>query len=177
MGRKTISFGLSKKSIENAIKELRDYKEELNKKVEEFTVELAKKGEIVALKCIEESPLGKTITLRSEKTVDETGCKVILIATGKTIENEGYAPFNTLLAVEFGAGIHHNPKQNPKSQEMGYGVGTFPGQTHAYEDGWYYVGKDDKIHYTRGVKATMPMYNATVEIAEKIQETAKEVFG
>lgn len=177
MGKK-ISFKLSPKGIKDAIKELEEYRAELNKKVEKFTEELARKGEMVALQKVEESPLGrKTITFRSEKTVSETGCKVILIATGKTFESENYAPFNTLLAVEFGAGIHHNPEPNPKANEMGYGVGTFPGQVHAFEDGWYYLGTDDKWHYTHGVKATMPMYSASVEIAEKVKETAKEVFG
>lgn len=178
MGKKVISFGLSQKSIKEAIRQIEEYKEELNQKVVEFTEALAKKGELVALSKIEESPLGrKTITLRSETTQEDAGCKVIIVATGQTFSSEDYPSFNTLLAVEFGSGIHHNPEPNPKANELGYGVGTFPGQTHAFEDGWYYLGEDDKWHYTHGVKATMPMYSATVEIANKIQETAKEVFG
>ena len=82
-----------------------------------------------------------------------------------------------MLLVEFGAGIHYNANANPKAGEMGCGVGTFPGQIHAFEDGWYYWGEDKKWHYTHGTKATMPMYSASVAIREKVRECAKEVFG
>ena len=43
------SFGLSVKSIQNAIEEIEDYQRSLNKKVEEFVTELSKYGRIVAM--------------------------------------------------------------------------------------------------------------------------------
>lgn len=101
---------------------------------------------------------------------------LLSILEDRTIKG-GHGYVSTLLIVEFGAGIHYNSKGNPKADEMGYGVGTFPGQIHAFEDGWYYWGEDEKWHYTHGIKATMPMYNASVAIREKVQECAKEVFG
>lgn len=168
---KKISFGLSVKSIQNAIEEIEDYQRSFNKKVEEFVTELSKYGRIVAMEKVQESPLGKTVTLRCETTPEEMGCKAILIATGELKQAEGHEPFSTLLAIEFGAGIFHNKVPNPKANEMGYGVGTFPGQVHAFEDGWYYLGDDDKWHYTHGVKATMPMYNASVEMAKNAIST------
>lgn len=174
---KKISFGLSVKSIQNAIKEIEDYQRSFNKKVEEFVTELSKYGRIVAMEKVQESPLGKTVTLRCEATPEEMGCKAILIATGELKQTEGHEPFSTLLAIEFGSGIFHNKVPNPKANEMGYGVGTFPGQIHAFEDGWYYLGDDDKWHYTHGVKATMPMYNASVEMAKNAKRIAREVFG
>ena len=79
---KKISFGLSVKSIQNAIEEIEDYQRSFNKKVEEFVTELSKYGRIVAMEKVQESPLGKTVTLRCETTPEEMGCKAILIATG-----------------------------------------------------------------------------------------------
>ena len=103
---------------------------------------------------------------------------VILIAAGKTVEVEDREPFYTLLAIEFGAGIYYNSgNENPKANDFGLGVGTYPGQIHAFEDGWYYLGDDNQWHYTHGVKAAMPMYNATMEIINQYKQIAREVFS
>ena len=83
-----------------------------------------------------------------------------------------------MLAVEFGAGIFYNSEENPKAPELGFGVGTYPGQIHAFEDGWYYW--DDKTEtwrYAHGIKATMPMYNAEQQIIQQYVKIAMEVFG
>lgn len=177
MGKHTIKMSLSVDSINEAIRQIEQYKTDFNKKVELLTERIAELGKTVAFQRVEESPLGKTVILHSETTASDAGCKAVLIATGQTYESDGFAPFNTLLAIEFGAGIHYNAIPNPKANEMGYGVGTFPGQVHAFEDGWYYLGNDDKWHYTHGVKATMPMYSATVAIIKDVRKIAREVFG
>lgn len=173
---KRISMSLSHESIQNAVKEIRQYKSDLNKKCEELCRRLTAEGIQIAQAHIGESPLGNTITLRSEITPERAGCNAILFAVGKIEQAKGYAPFNTLLAVEFGTGIHYNKTENPKAKEYGLGVGTFPGQIHAFEDGWYYFGKDEKWHYTHGVKATMPMYYAGKEIRGKLISIARDVF-
>ena len=54
---------------------------------------------------------------------------------------------------------------------------SFPGQTHAFEDGWYYPDENGEWHYTHGTKATMPMYNASTEMLLNIRKIAREVFG
>lgn len=89
-----------------------------------------------------------------------------------------FAPFSILLAIEFGAGVHFNPTKNPLvGSKFPYGVGTFPGQTHAYDDMWWYWNeKEQKWMPTHGVKATMPMYKAGKDIRSKIIKTAKEIF-
>ena len=102
----------------------------------------------------------------------------ILIATGKTVTSEDREPFYTLLAVEFGAGIFYNSTENPKAPELGFGVGTYPGQIHAFEDGWYYWDDNTETwRYTHGIKATMPMYNAEQQIIQQYVKIAREVFG
>lgn len=176
MAKRVICGELSVKGIQNIIDQLRTYKKELNDKTELFCRKLAEAGLTVAESNIAESPLGKTISVRIDTEPSKTGCKAMLIAKGQKKSNER-GTVSTLLLVEFGAGIHYNANANPKAGEMGYGVGTFPGQIHAFEDGWYYCGEDEKWHYTHGVKATMPMYNASVAIREKVKECAKEAFG
>jgi len=167
----------SQKSIEDAIKGLQSYQDYLTYKCQLLVTKLAETGEKAAIEKITESPLGKTVNLRIEREPINMGCKAILIATGKAFKAEGREPFYTLLAIEFGAGIYFNKgNENPKADSLGLGVGTYPGQIHAFEDGWYYLGNDNKWHYTHGVKATMPMYSASMEIIQRYKAIAKEVF-
>lgn len=174
---KKITFGLSVSEIQNAIKEIKAYQNDLNRKCEELCRRLTMAGYNVALSRIGESPLGKTIVLQSNISPQKAGCRAVLFAVGEVKQSEGYEPFNTLLAVEFGAGIYHNATPNPKADDFGLGVGTFPGQIHAFENGWYYLGEDNEWHYTHGVKATMPMYFAGKEMREKVIEIARQVFS
>lgn len=84
-----------------------------------------------------------------------------------------------VLFIEFGAGIYYNKgNNNPKAAEMGYGVGTYPHQTHAINPGyWWYKGDDGKLHFSLGTEATMPMYKASIEMIKRVEEVAMEVFS
>lgn len=179
MAKKTLKCdALSISSIRQLQNQLQQYADSISNKCEELVNRLAEQGIKVAEAKIGESPLGKYVTIKTDITEGKAGCKAILIATGEVKQSEGYADFNTLLAIEFGAGIHYNPTPNPNADKFGLGVGTFPEQIHAFEDGWYYW--DDKAQewrYTHGVKATMPMYHAIMEMMQLIVKTAKEVFG
>lgn len=180
MGKTVIKCNLSGESIKKVIQELNQYKQDLNRKIEVFTEKLAQAGESVALQHINESPLGKTVSLRIETKNEDSVSRAVLIATGEVKQSKDYPPFNTLLAIEFGAGIYYNKgkEPNPNAPEFGLGVGTFPGQIHAYEDYWFYWDEDkQKWLPTHGVKATMPMYKASIEIIESVKNVAKEVFG
>ncbi len=179
MAKKTLHCDiLSQSSIKQLQKDLQAYQQEVIQKTKELAKRLAEIGVKVAEAKIDESPLGKYVTLKTDITEEKAGCKAILIATGEVKQSEGYADFNTLLAIEFGAGIHYNPTPNPNADKFGLGVGTFPGQVHAYEDFWFYWDdKQQKWMPTHGVKATMPMYAASVEIITNITKVAKEVFS
>ena len=170
---------LSVKGIEALKRQLLQYKDSLPIKCEKLVSRLLQSGVAVSQTKISESPLGKYITVTTNISADKIGCKGILLAKGAAKEQEGYAPFSVLLAIEFGAGIHYNPTPNPLiSSEFPYGVGTFPGQTHAYEDVWWYWDENtQEWKPTHGVKATMPMYNADMEIIQNVVKFAKEVFG
>lgn len=178
MAKKTLKASLSTQSIRKLQADLQKYKDDVVKKCRTFSERLAEIGINVARARIDESPLGKYVAIKTDITEEQAGCKAILIATGTTLESEGYAPFNTLLAIEFGAGIKYNSEENPKAPEFGMGVGTFPGQTHAFdENGWWFWSEEKQawIH-SYGVKATMPMYQASLEIQQDIVKVAKEVF-
>lgn len=176
---KKFSEELSVKGIEALKSQLLQYKDSLPIKCEKLVSRLLQSGVAVSQSKISESPLGKYVTVTTNISADKMGCKGILLAKGAVKEQEGYAPFSILLAIEFGAGIHFNPTPNPLiSSEFPYGVGTFPGQTHAYQDMWWYWDENtQEWKPTHGVKATMPMYSADMEIIQNVVKTAKEVFA
>ena len=179
MAKKVFKADLSVKGIEAIKRQLLQYKDSLPIKCEKLVSRLLKSGVEVSQSKISESPLGKYVTVTTNISADKIGCKGILLAKGAVKEQDGYEPFSILLAIEFGDGVHFNPTQNPISAEMGYGVGTFPGQVHAMEPGGWYFWSEEKQQWIHsyGVKATMPMYSADMEIIQNVVKYAKEVFG
>lgn len=179
MEKKVLKTDLSVKSIEALKKQLLHYRDDLPSKCEKLVSRLLQSGVEVANASISGSPLGKYVTLTTNISAEKMGCKGILLAKGQVKEQEGYAPFSILLAIEFGAGIHFNPTPNPLiGTDFPYGVGTFPGQTHAYQDMWWYWDEsNNEWRPTHGVKATMPMYKAGEKIEKEILKIAKDVFN
>lgn len=176
---KKFSEELSVKGIEAIKRQLLQYNESLTIKCEKLVSRLLQSGIEVSQSKISESPLGKYVTVTTNISADKMGCKGILFAKGAVKESEGYAPFFVLLAIEFGSGIHYNPTPNPLSEKMGYGVGTFPGQIHAMNPGGWYFWSEEKQQWIHsyGVKATMPMYSADMEIIQSVLKIAKDVFN
>lgn len=178
MAKKVFKSDLSVKGVEALKSQLLQYKDSLPIKCEKLVSRLLQSGVKVSQAKISESPLGKYVTVTTNISADKMGCKGILLAKGAVKEQEGYAPFSILLAIEFGAGIHYNPTPNPNADKFGFGVGTFPGQVHAFEDTWFYWDENSQEWKpTHGVKATMPMYSADMEIVKNVTKIAKEVFG
>lgn len=178
---KTINVNiLSQKSIQNAIKEIRDYQNDFHRKLEVFVSRLADSGIEVAQNNV--GGFGKYIVFSKEVDPAETGCTVIIHAkeTGKIIsswltkEGKKDAEVSPLLMAEFGSGFGaENPKNIP-----GVGQGTFPDQKHAKDpEGWYWKDLDGKLHHSKGIEAKMPMYKASLEIIEQCERIAKEVFS
>ena len=177
MANKVFKSDLSVNGIEALKRQLLQYKDSLPIKCEKLVSRLLQSGVEVSKARISDSPLGKYVTVTTNISSEKMGCKGILLAKGAVKEQEGYAPFSILLAIEFGAGIHYNPTPNPNADKFGLGVGTFPGQIHAYEDFWFYWDENaQEWKPTHGVKATMPMYSADMEIIQNIVKIAKQVF-
>lgn len=172
-----IKMRLCMEDVERAVKELKAYEGRLVTRCNVLCGKLADMGLTVAKANISSAPLGKYVRLNVNYEPKKAGCKAILIATGDTLNTPSGA-INTLLMIEFGAGIHYNHELNPKASEFGMGVGTYPNQKHAFqEEGWYYMDENGQWHHSYGVKATMPMYNADMEILMNIHKVAREVFS
>ena len=178
MSKKQFTSDLSVKSLENLKKQLMQYRDEyLPSKCKELVTRLMEIGVSTARAKIGESPLGKYVTVTTNISADDAGCTGVLLAKGAVMKHKGYEPFSVLLAIEFGAGVHFNPIENPNADKFGFGVGTFPGQTHAFENTWFYWDeKSQEWKPTHGVKATMPMYEADMKIITNVITIAKEVF-
>ena len=179
MAKKVFKADLSVNGIEALKSQLLQYKDSLPIKCEKLVSRLLQSGVEVSQARINESPLGKYVTVTTNISANKMGCKGVLLAKGAVKEQEGYAPFSILLAIEFGAGVHYNPTPNPNADKFGLGVGSFPGQIHAFQsEGWmYWDEKAQEWRHTYGVKATMPLYNADIEIIQNVIRIAKEVFS
>lgn len=178
MAKKTIKMDLfDAKSLQNAIKQLEQYRDDLPRKAQQLCQRLAEEGVKVADVAINSVPIGRTITLTTDINPSKMGCKAIMRMVGKeTYTNDGRI-FHTALAIEFGAGIYYNKSNSIIAGKFGMGIGSFPGQTHAYQDGWWYLDDKGELQYSHGVQASMPMYKASVEMQQKVDAIVKEVFG
>lgn len=177
---KKISFGLSVREIQNAIKEVKQYQNDLNRKCEELCRRLTAEGIIIAQAHIGSSGFGKYIRLSSEITPEQAGCRAVfymedsqkIVSQWQTLEGVKSAEVSPALMLEFGSGLKaENPANIP-----GVGTGTFPGGTHGNEPGWYYMDLNGEWHYSSGVSPKMPMYFAGKELRDKVVAIAKEVF-
>ena len=179
MAGKTIKIDLfDGESLQQAIKQIESYRDDLPRKIQEICQRLCEIGNQTALVAIHESPQGRAVTLRMDIDQSQIECKAMLIGTGKTVTDDRGRTYNLLLGIEFGSGIHLNTTANLLSSEFGMGVGTFPDQTHALDPGgWYYLDKDGNWKHSYGVKATMPFYKAMTDIHRNVNKVVKDVFG
>ncbi|WP_110291455.1 hypothetical protein [Lachnotalea glycerini] len=166
---KKISFGLSVSEVNKAIQEVEAYKKELNNKVQIFARRLSEFGLITA-RAIIQSHTASGSTIGSLRVVTDS--------TGQITRMRVVVESEAILFLEFGAGITYNQgNENPKAGKLGYGVGTYPDQTHAYDpNGWWYQDENGEWKHSYGTKAVMPMYTASLVMASSVVKIAREVF-
>ena len=172
-------MSLSQSSIQAAIKELKAYQNDLDRKCELLCEKLCAEGIQIAQAHIGSSGFGKYIHLGSEITSEKAGYKAILYmedttkikSEWQTKEGVRSAEVSPMLMLEFGSGLKaENPANIP-------GVGTGSFGEHGNEPGWYYMDLEGNWHYSTGVSPKMPMYYTAKELREKVATIAKEVFG
>lgn len=177
---KCISLGLSQHEINNAIKEVKAYQSDLNRKCELLCKKMTAEGITIAQAHIGSSGFGKYIRLGSEIAPQQAGCKAVfymedsnkIVSQWQTLEGVKSAEISPSLMIEFGSGLKaENPANIP-----GVGTGTFPGGTHGNEPGWYYMDLNGEWHHSTGISPKMPMYYAGKELREKVVAIAREVF-
>lgn len=182
-----ITFQLSTKGIKEAIKAIKEYKEQVVEKCAILCDKLADKGILVGTANTGE--YGDLITF--SKTVDPTkyGAIAIMFATSGTIKRQWLshgdvkeADVSPLLMAEFGSGWKASDSASlpnvATATALGMGQGTFPGQTHAFDKpGWSWMDLDGKWHSSSGEEPTMPMFRAAMSMEADLIDTAREVFG
>lgn len=177
---KTIKMNLSVDSVQNAIKEIKAYQNDLNRKCEELCRRLTAEGIQIVHSYVGDSGFGKYVHLGSEITPEQAGCRAILYmedttkirSDWQTLDGVKSAEMSPSLMLEFGSG---QKAENPAGI-YGVGTGTFPGGTHGNEPGWYYMDLDGNWHYSTGISPKMPMYRTAEELRKRVQAIAKEVF-
>lgn len=168
MARK-INMTLSSKSVKDAIKELERYRDNLERKNEIFVKRLTEIGINVINSRIAQARTEDDKSFNIDRNIKPLKNSVVarIEVTGRNI-----------LFIEFGAGVFYNQgNSHPLASQFGYGVGTYPGQTHANDDFWFFIDENGDKHMSHGTEATMPMYNAYREMYTQVVSIAREVFG
>lgn len=174
MGKKVISFGLSEKEIDRAIKELEDYKKEFLKKCEELR-------QRVAERIRQKAQEGFNGAVVDDLTAESGGARMAEVSVATEDSDDVtlvIAQGTDAVWVEFGAGVYHNgavgSSPNPYGANLGFTIGGY-GENGKKQAWGFYENGDLKI--THGTPATMPMFHAVQDVLDGIGDIAKEVFG
>ena len=156
---------LSSKSIGKALRELKKYRDSLERRKDQLLEELAKIG-------VREASVRFTTAMYDGDNDSEV--------TLETIEN-GYrivAEGKAVAFIEFGAGVYHNPTEpypNPRPAGI-VGIGEY-GKGYGKRQAWGFRDDSGELVITRGNPAAMPMWYASEEIRDSILKIARRVFG
>ena len=180
MAKQTITLGLSQKSVEKALKQLRQYKQWIRNKTTELVKALAEIG----------IPVIETNVADASYTFDSKG-----VRSGSNTEHYTYVKLNNfgsysqanlvvegeeILFIEFGAGVYYNGEPgtspHPKGQEFGFLIGSY-GVGHGVQKVWGYYDETGALVMTHGVEATMPVLKAYEKIIADYVSVARRVFG
>ncbi len=152
-------------SVERAARELRDYAKwiqlratELAKRLAAYGLTRVRTGYNAAVFPEESRDVSVSVEKRGENTY-------AVVAGGHDV-----------LFLEFGSGIVYGAG-HPQNADFGMGPGTYPGQTHVPDPGyWWYTGEDGESHYSVGNAPSMVMYLTGMELEQEVERIAKEVF-
>ena len=180
--RLRMNINLFKKgSVESLISALESYKSSLPDMLELAVKRLVNEGYKVATDILQNSGNGDSDRIDTvEFDVTKNGNTVHgkLFVNPMVVASDSGTGFCPFLAWEFGAGIFYNADSvHPKAAELGMGVGTFnPNSSNAFHDGWFYRGRDGKLHYSHGTEATMPLYNASLQMIKEAERIIRGAF-
>lgn len=168
---KKISISLSRKSIQNAIKEIEAYKRQFIDRNELFVRRLAELG----IPVIEQN-----IAAAQGDSDKNHNTYIKINSFGSYSEAKLVVEGRDLLFIEFGAGIHYNgsagTSPHPKGEEFGYTIGSY-GKGQGSKDFWFYYADTGEAVMSHGTESTMPVFRASQEIIQNIRRIAREVFG
>ena len=171
---KVISMSLSSKSIDQALKELKTYRDSVERREKELLEELANIG-------LREASVRFTNAMYDG--VNDSDVTLETVENGYRIVAKGKA----VAFIEFGTGVYYNPTgpYYPLSKPDGIvGIGEY-GEGKGKRKTWYYKGdpgtngeiqKNGAVK-THGNPAAMPMWYASEEMRNSILKIARRVFG
>ena len=165
VAKRVIKMGLSVSSIDDAIAELKAYKDYIRDKKYQLVEKLAYIG-------VKEASIRFTTAMYDG--VNDSSVTLEPITDGYCIKAEGKA----VAFIEFGAGVYHNPGEpypNPRPSGI-VGIGEY-GKGHGKRQAWGFKDDSGELVITHGNPAAMPMWYASEEMRSKILKIAQEVFG
>ena len=173
---KTININLfDQKSIQAAVKALRDYENSLEYKCRLLAETLAEKGveiarvQIADLDAIFTSELLQSIHSEYVGSVKGGGVWAVVAGTD-------HAAF-----VEFGTGVVGKqspyPYQLPEGVDWQYASGKTIRQLADGRYGWFFPAVDGNWYFTDGMPSRPFMYLTAIELRDIVSQTAKVVFG
>ena len=180
MSKRTFKSDLSVNGIENIIGQLVSYEDEILIKAEQMIKELSLYGIKAAKYSVCNAFKPYVDFMYSLDFMTDTEVEGNLVGEDNTLlqrvwynrkgQLTGVAYISPIMMSEFGAGPHALEGHR----------GTFPSQKHAFDEKWFWRDEAGKLHpsdedYT--MVATQPMYHAFVEMIQRIDTVAKEVFG
>lgn len=180
MGKKTISFGLSEKEIDRAIREVEQFKRDFQSKCQELLRRVAER-------LAEEAQQGFNGAIVDDLTANTGSPRKASVAV--RAENRGdyfavVADGTDAVWVEFGAGVYHNGSVGSSPNPLAgnatgvpnppIAIGTFGENGKKKAWGFYENGE---LRITHGTPAAMPMYNAVQTVSREVIEIAREVFA
>jgi hypothetical protein len=158
-------MGLSTKSIDDAIKELKAFRDSLEGKKDKLLKELGEIG-------VREASVRFTTVMYdgvndSEVTLETTNDGYAIVASGRAVA-----------FIEFGAGVYHNgsePYPDPRPAGI-VGIGEY-GKGYGKRNTWVYRDDAGEKVFTHGNPAAMPLWYASEEMRSQIETIARRVFG
>ena len=165
MAKKIIKIHLDPYSIDDAIKEIRTYRNSLNTWKDKLVRKLSEIGVRVASVRFTSAMYDGTNDTSVNLTITKNGC--VIEAKGKAVA-----------FIEFGAGVYHNsgePYPNPRPEGI-VGIGEY-GKGRGKRQAWGFKDDSGELVITHGNPAAMPLWYASEEMRSKLQQIAEEVFG
>lgn len=160
-----IKMSLSTSSINGAIKELKAFRDSIDKKKDKLLERLGEIG-------VREASVRFTTAMYDG--VNDSHVSLETTDNGYAIVASGHA----VAFIEFGSGVYHNsgePYPDPRPNGI-VGIGEY-GKGYGKRQTWVYLDEAGEKVFTHGNPAAMPMWYASEEMRSKISQIAEEVFG
>lgn len=178
MKAKTISCTLDPKSIDQAIKDLNDWKVNwLEDRLDKLIEILVKRGVYLAQVKFNTAVYDGDRSVEVSFEEREPGKAYAVVAVGKSA-----------VFIEFGSGLKY-PDDHPKAHEMGMIRGQYgAGRAASVVNGWTYYGepgingkfvthkKKGDVYRTLGNPANQCMYRTMQELREDFEKIARRIF-